>query len=168
MTFLINHGYTHTCKARTSFHSILQFFEGPAGRPAGPSPFPRFLEKKLGKELCGKLRFPSAPVRKVYGRGGPSRRPAVFCVFRCGLRKGNGARSHAGRGLAPAAPADGAGKGLLSGEPGDRQDGYARNRAYPSVCFFGPAGVSPPTRPCGPPTTPGRPGLSGRGWVCKC
>ena len=26
-------------------------------------------------------------------------------------------------------------------------------------------GLSPPTLPCGPPTTPGTPGLSGRGWV---
>ena len=26
----------------------------------------RFLERKLGKELCGKLRFPSAPVREIF------------------------------------------------------------------------------------------------------
>ena len=33
-------------------------------RTAPPSD--RFLERKLGKELCGKLRFPSAPVRNIF------------------------------------------------------------------------------------------------------
>ena len=42
---------------------------------------PRFLERKLGKELYAKLRFASAPVRRGVGRHGSSPRLQVFRRF---------------------------------------------------------------------------------------
>ena len=49
----------------------------------------RFLERKLGKELCGKLRFPSVPVREIFC-GSDILRRSHFFVWRvppCGARR---------------------------------------------------------------------------------
>ena len=41
----------------------------------------RFLERKLGKELCGKLRFPSVPVREIFC-GSDGLRRSHFFIWR--------------------------------------------------------------------------------------
>ena len=42
--------------------------------------------------------------------------------------------------------------------------GMPHPEGIPVSARFGCEDVRPPTPPCVPPTTPGRPGLSGRGW----
>ena len=55
------------------------------------------------------------------------------------------------------------GNGKLLGEIGEK--GMLSGWGIPFCALFDCEEVRPPTRPCGPPTRPGTPGPSGRGWA---